>query len=169
MGDINLLDRINRLTKKVAGAVFPSDKATKSKFGIVKVGDNINVASGVISVPVATEETAGVVSLGSVGGFKIEQIWQGTTSTTLTSILSELAHPISDYKAILCYAVSKSGDVVIGGEGGTIIPVLTVGDGVSYTFKNLSKEITISVTSEDVKIRNAGSGSLSGVTICGLK
>lgn len=169
MGDINLLDRVNRLTKKVAGAVSPTDKASKSAFGIVKVGNNVSVNSGVISVPDATEETKGVVSLGSVGGFKIEQIWQGTTTTTLTSILSELAHTISDYKALLCYAVTKSGDVVTAGEGGTIIPVLTVGDGVSYIFKNLAKEITLTVTTEDVKIRNAGTGGLTGVTICGLK
>lgn len=50
MGDINLLARIERLAKKITNAVTTSDKASKSKFGIVKVGNGIDVSSGVISV-----------------------------------------------------------------------------------------------------------------------
>lgn len=50
MGDINLLARIEKLAKKIANAVTTSDKASKSKFGIVKIGNGINVSSGVISV-----------------------------------------------------------------------------------------------------------------------
>lgn len=67
MGDINLLDRINRLSKKIGGAIFPSDKASKSAFGIVKIGDNINVSSGKISVPEATADSFGVVKLVASG------------------------------------------------------------------------------------------------------
>lgn len=44
--------------------VTKSDIATKSKAGIVKVGDNINVSSGKISVPVGSAETAGVFKVG---------------------------------------------------------------------------------------------------------
>lgn len=50
MGDINLLGMIRKIKNSISGFVSTSDKATKSKFGIVKVGEGINVASGVISV-----------------------------------------------------------------------------------------------------------------------
>lgn len=75
MGDINLLDRINRLAKKIGSAITSSDKATKSKFGIVKVGENISVSSGTISVPVATEETYGVVKAGGSGGLSFDTLY----------------------------------------------------------------------------------------------
>lgn len=45
--------------------VTKTDYATASKAGVVKVGTNINVASGKISVPAASDETAGVVKIGT--------------------------------------------------------------------------------------------------------
>lgn len=44
--------------------ITKNDLATASKAGIVKVGNNINVASGKISVPVGSAETAGVFKVG---------------------------------------------------------------------------------------------------------
>lgn len=41
------------------------DKATKNVFGLVKVGSNINVQDGTISVPTATKNALGVVKVGS--------------------------------------------------------------------------------------------------------
>lgn len=75
MGDINLLGMIRKIKSSLSGFVSTSDKATKSKFGIVKVGDNISVSSGTISVPVATEETYGVVKAGGSGGLSFDTLY----------------------------------------------------------------------------------------------
>lgn len=46
--------------------VKKTDKATASKLGLVKIGDNVNVTSGgIISVPAASDETTGVIKLGT--------------------------------------------------------------------------------------------------------
>lgn len=37
-------------------------KASKSQYGIVKIGNNINVDNGIISVPIATSTSAGILS-----------------------------------------------------------------------------------------------------------
>ena len=109
MGDINLLGMIRKIKNSLSGYVSTSDKATKSKFGIVKVGDNLSVSSGTISVPVATEETYGVVKAGG-SGVTIDELWNGTTTTTFTSIASSLTHPLNDYKAILvCEGTNVAG------------------------------------------------------------
>ena len=162
MGDINLLGMIRKIRNSLSGYVSTSDKASKSKFGIVKVGDNLSVSSGTISVPVATEETYGVVKAGRSGGVTFDELWTGTTSTTLTSIASSLTHPLNDYKAILvCEGTSVSGCVA---------PLVAVGEsGVNYGFKNLAKEISVVVTSNDVQIRNSGTGGLSNVVLYGIK
>lgn len=161
MGDINLRGLIRNIKNSLSGYVSTSDKATKSKFGIVKVGDNISVSSGTISVPVATEETYGVVKAGG-SGVTIDELWNGATTTTFTSILSSLTHPLDDYKAILvCEGTATAGCVA---------PLVAVGEsGVTYGFKNLTKEVQIAVTTEDVKIRNAGTGALNPVVLYGIK
>ena len=161
MGDINLLGMIRKIKNSLSGYISTSDKATKSKFGIVKVGDNLSVSSGTISVPVATEETYGVVKAGG-SGVTIDELWNGTTTTTFTSIASSLTHPINDYKAIL---VTNGTNV-----SGLVAPIVPVGEsGVSYGFNNLSKEISIAVTTDDVKIKNSGSGGLNPVVLYGIK
>lgn len=58
MGDINLLARIESLANKFKKAITTSDKASKSKFGIVKIGNGIDVASGVISVNATSDYSA---------------------------------------------------------------------------------------------------------------
>lgn len=161
MGDINLLGMIRKIKNSLSGYVSTSDKASKSKFGIVKVGDNLSVSSGTISVPVATEESYGVVKAGG-SGVTIDELWNGTTSTTFTSILSSLTHPLGDYKAILV----TNGSAV----SGLVAPLVPVGEsGVTYGFNNLAKEISITVTTEDVKIKNSGTGALSPVVLYGIK
>lgn len=99
---------------------------------------------------------------GGGGGITIDELWSGTTSTTFTSIVSSLTHPLDDYKAILvCEGTSVAGCVA---------PLVPVGEnGVSYGFKNLSKEITIAVTTDDVKIKNSGTGGLNPVVLYGIK
>ena len=108
MGDINLLDRINRLANKLKIAVTTSDKASKNKFGIVKVGNNINVASGVISVPDATESTKGVVSLSDVGGFGVDVLYTGDNASE-TAYTFPTGKSLSDYK-FLVLAIDYSGE-----------------------------------------------------------
>lgn len=50
----------------VSGFVKNTDKASASTLGLVKIGDNINISSaGKISVPVGSDETAGVYKVGS--------------------------------------------------------------------------------------------------------
>ena len=50
-------------------------KTSRNNYGIVKIGDNINVQDGIISIPIATSETAGIVKFGN--GFIIQD---GTVS-----------------------------------------------------------------------------------------
>lgn len=115
MGDINLLGMIRKIKNSLSGFVSTSDKATKSKFGIVKVGDNLSVSSGTISVPVATEETYGVVKAGS-GGITVDLLFSGNLVNGASTV-HELAHPYTDYKAlILCYGSGvnmNSGDILV--------------------------------------------------------
>lgn len=68
MGDINLLARIERLAKKIGNAITTSDKASKSKFGIVKIGNGLNVNSGVVSVAESGGASAVVLYQGSGAG-----------------------------------------------------------------------------------------------------
>lgn len=84
MGDINLLGMIRKIKNSLSGFVSTSDKASKSAFGIVKVGDNISVSSGKISVPVATAETYGVVLASSGGGVELTEVWDGSGTVGYT-------------------------------------------------------------------------------------
>lgn len=98
MGDINLLGMIRKIKNSLSGFVSTSDKATKSKFGIVKIGEGINVASGVISVA-------------GGGGFTADTLWtEGGTPTALAkNVTLTLAHNYSDYK-ILSITLRRGSD-----------------------------------------------------------
>lgn len=51
MGVINLGNLVSKLKNSLSGTfVKKTDKASKTKFGLVKIGNGIDVASGVISV-----------------------------------------------------------------------------------------------------------------------
>lgn len=55
-----------------ANLVKKTDKASASKLGLVKIGDNVNISSaGAISVPVGSDETAGVYKVG--GGLSVDE------------------------------------------------------------------------------------------------
>lgn len=92
--------------------VTKTDYATASKAGVVKVGNNINVASGKISVPAASDETAGVVKVGTglsvdEDGFLNASASSGFTMTKLVgegSLLSgniDLGTKVAGHKALL--------------------------------------------------------------------
>lgn len=81
---------LNRREKLRASALPPeipdgstlvkkTDKASASKLGLVKIGDNVNISSaGAISVPVGSDETAGVYKVGS--GLSVDE--NGVLSAT---------------------------------------------------------------------------------------
>lgn len=92
--------------------VSKTDYATASKAGVVKVGTNINVASGKISVPAASDETAGVVKVGT--GLSVDEDGflnaSGSSGFTMTKLAGEgsllsgnidLGVKISGHKALL--------------------------------------------------------------------
>ena len=163
MGDINLLDRINRLTKKVAGAVFPTDKASKSAFGIVKVGDNINVSSGKISVPVATEETYGVVKAGS-GGCVVDELWSGNLTSDFVDITSSLTHPLSDYKFLTGSRVSG-----VNVEPGNLLYVADMSNGTNNTNAITVGSTPVVIRLGDGTVTIKSTSSVSGIKLIGIK
>ena len=62
------------------------EKASKSKFGVVKIGDGINVSSGVISVPA---QAAPVVI--DVGAYSEDDGYSALNSDTLAALNAALA------------------------------------------------------------------------------
>lgn len=157
MGVINLGLLVDKIKRKleISGFIKKTDYATASAAGVVKIGDNIDVDDGVISVtfPPAT------------GGVTVDTLWSGSVSTTASSIKDSLTHPISDYKMIMLYRIQGGSSC----EGGVVIPVQTIGqNGVYYYFKNLAQEVLLIVTENDVTI-NSSSSTVSGVQLCGIK
>lgn len=145
---MEILNRREQIGAKKLPPVIGDDveKASKSKFGVVKIGNGINVSSGVISVP--------------AGGVTCDELWTGTTTTTVADITESLAHPLSDYKLLLCYIKSENQS-----DGGLILPYC----GITVHKFGLSKIIDLNVTETVVTIKNEGSGSFSGVTLVGIK
>ena len=96
--------------------VTKTDYATASKAGVVKVGNNISVASGKISVPDASDEVAGVVKVGiglevdaetgalnvtggGGGGFSVDKIYDGDGSNITFTFPT--GKTIADYNFIV--------------------------------------------------------------------
>lgn len=151
MGDINLLDRINKLANKFKNVITSSDKATKSKFGVVKIGDGINVSSGTISV--------------SASGFVVDELWSGDLTNAYVDITASLAHPVSDYKFITTCRTGGSGSS-ISAESGQLLYVSKIGGG--------NNVIATAGTSVHVKIADGAfsikaQSALTGVTLLGIK
>lgn len=135
MGDINLLDRINRLAKKIGNAITSSDKATKSKFGIVKIGNGINVSSGVISVPATT-------------GFNVDTLYSGSEET-VNNFTFPTGKTLADYNFILLVVESSGEDHDCIS---TLIPAeWVVASQVVYTTLNYDATYKIKVKIEPTK------------------
>lgn len=94
---MEILNRREQIGAKKLPPVIGDDveKATKSKFGVVKIGEGINVSSGVISVPNS--------------GFTEEVLFnEGETPIPLAANAAvTLAHDYSDYK-MLCVVLRRS-------------------------------------------------------------
>ena len=86
---MEILNRREQIGAKKLPPVIGDDveKAGKSKFGVVKVGDGINVSKGVISVPQNT------------GALELLYTQPETPEAASTEIT--LAHNVSDYKFLL--------------------------------------------------------------------
>ena len=117
---------LNRREKLLASEIPPeipdtstlvkkTDKATASAFGVVKVGDNINVSSGKISVPIGSAATAGVYKVGNglsvadgvlsatatASGITADVLYTApATPETMSQLEVTLTHDIADYKLV---------------------------------------------------------------------
>lgn len=152
MGDINLLDRINKLANKFKNVITSSDKATKSKFGVVMIGDGINVSSGKISVPPAS-------------GFVADVLWEGDLTNAYVDITSALVHPVTDYKFLTTCRVGGSAPLE-SAESGQLLYVSAIGGG--------NNVIATAGTSIQCKIADGvfsikAQSALTGVKLIGIK
>lgn len=84
--------------------VTTSDKATKSKAGIVKIGDGINVANGVISVPAGGGSNIFVIPTPEV-----EQETREMTSDELTALIVAINEFISGTKSLIFKYIDGNG------------------------------------------------------------
>ena len=106
MGVINLGLLVEKIKRKLedSGFIKNTDYATASAAGVVKIGDNIDVDDGVISVTFPTV----------TGGITVDELWTGNVTNEYLDITSALTHPITDYKFL---AISQSGGTnVLSGQ-----------------------------------------------------
>ena len=106
MGVINLGLLVEKIKRKLedSGFIKNTDYATASAAGVVKIGDNIDVDDGVISVTFPTV----------TGGITVDELWTGNVTNEYLDITSALTHPITDYKFL---AISQSdGTNVLSGQ-----------------------------------------------------
>lgn len=167
MGDINLLGMIRKLKSSLSGFVGKNDKATKSAFGVVKIGDNISVSRGTISVPVATEETYGVVKAGG-SGVTIEEIWNGNLSDNIIDITSALVHPLSEYKAIF-FNVTPSGNSCAGTGMIFVSDMPTATNNFSTVYWGIQNTSHIDVRLGEGTVSIKAGATTSGVHMYGIK
>lgn len=188
---------LNRREKLRAAALPPeildgdtlvkkTDKASASKLGLVKIGDNVNISSGgEISVPVGSAETAGVYKVGenlsvdengalsaSAGsaGLTADVLYDGNLTSANSSTPIVLAHPVTDYKFIL-FIQHDSGN----STGSTIfyVPFLTfnasVGNNTPYPTTSF-KAFRFPDENDKTKMTFPPiSSTLSGIAIIGIK
>ena len=108
---MEILNRREQIGAKKLPPVIGEDveKATKSKYGVVKIGDGINVSNGTISVPAAAP-------------FTVDLLYSGTNQTT-TEYTFPTGKTLSSYN-FLVIAIddpSESHDCVT-----TLVPVAQI-------------------------------------------
>lgn len=179
MGVINLSVLVDKIKRKLlnSGFITSSDKATKSAFGIVKVGDNISVSSGKISVPLATNSAPGVVQAGAGvtitdgvisagGGAAADVLYQGTGAGTGSWVDNiELARDYTDYKLIF-FNYGTLNESRFGGN--CVYPPLLALNQAGYMRAGSNNDITIKFTALR-KMSVIATSSVSDVTIIGIK
>ena len=105
--------------------------ATTSTKGVVQVGDNIDVSSGVISVPLATASTPGVVSVGA--GLSVDS----------SGVLSAAGYTLPTASATVLGGVKVGSNLSIDGSG-----VLSA-DAAPYTLPTATASVLGGVTIGD--------------------
>lgn len=151
MGDINLLDKINKLANKFKNVITSSDKASKSKFGIVKIGDGINVSSGTISV--------------TASGFVADVLWTGDLTNAYADITSSLAHPVTDYKFLTTCRVGGASPSE-SAESGQLLLVSAIGGG-NNVIATAGTAIQCKIVDGAFSIK--ATSSLTNVKLIGIK
>lgn len=149
---MEILNRREQIGAKKLPPVIGEDveKAGKSKYGVVKVGDGINVSNGVISVPAAS-------------GFTVDELWTGNVTSDYKNITSELVHPITDYKFLI---VSwKSGVNVQSGQL-LYVPNMSADGNNSNYLQFGTNNINIRLGSDTVSI---GGGTYNNMKLLGIK
>lgn len=188
-----ILNRREKLRASALPPVIPdgdtlvkkTDKASVSKLGLVKIGDNVNISSGgAISVPVGSAETAGVFKVGenlsvdengalsaSAGsaGLTADVLYDGNLTSANSSTPIVLAHPVTDYKFIL-FIQHDSGNSV----GSTIfyVPFLTfnTSSGNNTPYPTTFKAFRFPDENDKTKMTFPSiSSTLSGIAIIGIK
>lgn len=133
-----------------------SDVATSSTFGLVKIGDNISVSDGTISVPTATSSTLGVVKVGS--GLSVSN---GTVSVDSSSYQTKLVSGTS-VKTINGSSILGSGDITVS------VPIATSST-LGKVMVPTSGNLTID-SSGNIKVPTASSSTAGVVKVgTGLK
>lgn len=154
MGVINLGLLVEKIKRKLedSGFIKNTDYATASAAGVVKIGDNIDVDDGVISV-----------TFPAVSGFTVEEIWNGTVTSNPTNIASALAHPYTDYKCL--YLMIKEANATAG----NMIPVsgMVSGAAVSNNVYVGSTPIVLRPNGSEFNIFS--SSSVPSVYLFGIK
>lgn len=118
MGVINLSVLVDKIKRKLltAGFITKDDKASKSKFGVVKIGNGITVNSGVISVSASSDYSATEKQIG---------VW--TDGTT----------PIYEMTFVkLDQAASSSSDLEMGDLPATTALVIDIAGVISSSDKS---------------------------------
>lgn len=154
MGVINLGLLVDKIKRKLenSGFIKNTDYATASAAGVVKIGDNIDVDDGVISV-----------TFPAAGGFTVDELWSGNVTSTSTDISSGMAHAYSDYK-FLYFMISAA-----NATAGDLIAVsgMVTGSAVANNIAIGNTPIIVKLVDSEFRIN--ASSTVSGVKIYGLK
>lgn len=156
MGVINLGLLVDKIKRKLenAGFIKNTDYASATKAGVVKIGDNIDVDDGVISV-----------TFPAAGGFTVDELWSGDLTNAYVDITASLSHPVSDYKFLATCRVGGSGSTRTAESSQLLyVPYLGHSNNVIGTAGT-----TIFVDSNDGSFSIKAQSSLTGVKLLGIK
>lgn len=155
--------------------VKKTDYATASKAGVVKIGNNIVVSSGKISVPAASDETSGVVKVGnglevdengflnaSGGGGGTEVIYSGDGST-VTFTLPD-GRNLTDYK--LLAIIGKAGSSYCAGFTPTAV-LSSKADTYITCWYNGNNNLTAKVRTTSIVVATQA-GGMAVVEVIGI-
>ncbi len=150
---MEILNRREQIAAKSLPPVIGEEKAGKSKYGVVKIGDGINVSNGVISVP------------GS-GGVSYDVLWNGDLSSTEVEITDALAKPISDYVFLTANQVSSGGE----NSGGLLyVPGMIEGESAQNFIGMLNPSLPVKIRLYENKVFISSTSNVTNISVIGIK